>query len=86
MTKGIRTKEIQLPSILGPFESRENDLEDKLGVHRTIQNGREWPDEQIITTITRKCMANSEDSAENNCIVVCTFCILGYLTAYPQCT
>lgn len=58
-------------------------MEDKLGVHRTIQSGREWPDEQIITTITSKCMTNSEDSAENNCIVACTFCILGYLTVCP---
>lgn len=83
VTKGIRTQDTQLPSIPGPSMSREDDSEDKPGVHWTIRNHREGPDEQIITTITSKCTANSEGSAENICIVVCAFCILGYLTACP---
>lgn len=43
VTKGIKTKKTQLPSILGPSVSREDDLEDKPGVHRTIQSSREGP-------------------------------------------
>lgn len=82
VTKGTRTKETQLPLFLGLLRigrMTQRTNWECTGPFRMA----EWPDEQIITTITSKCTANSEDSAENNCIVACTFCILGYLTACP---